>query len=349
VALTAGKADHGQVTLTQLSAFVLVARLGSVKAAAKTLSVSEPAVSQALSALRQHLDDQLIIRDAAAMTLTPGGARLLPVASQMVALGAEAQAAVRAAQGLPMQLRLVTTSVIAEFIAGPLTDAFTKRLGRPVETSSGVTAATEMPVLVANRLADVALGPDLTGPGRSGGSPSGSDSAGGGAASGAAAGQELVSEPVFRCKLVAVTSPRGTFRGPAASWPWLVDPSGVDPASDTSRLLRRLGVPESRVMVFPNQTAAWAAAADGDGVAPGVAHLLTHQLRRGELRLAETTATPMEATWYVSSLPRGLRPGVAGSLRQFLSTPEAMHLMRAPHGGVPPSAFRPPVYVTIWS
>jgi hypothetical protein len=102
-------------------------------------------------------------------------------------------------------------------------------------------------------------------------------------------------------------------------------------------------------MVFPNQTAAWAAAADGDGVAPGVAHLLGQQLRRGALRLVETPATPMEATWYATCLPRGLRPGVASSLRQFLSTPEAMHLMRAPHGGVPPSAFRPPVYVTIWS
>jgi hypothetical protein len=102
-------------------------------------------------------------------------------------------------------------------------------------------------------------------------------------------------------------------------------------------------------LVSPNHTPAWAAPADGDGVAPGVAHLLSHQLRRGELRLVETVATPMEATWYASSLPRGLRPGVVGSLRQFLATPEAMHLMRAPHGGVPPSAFRPPVYVTIWS
>jgi DNA-binding transcriptional LysR family regulator len=323
--------------LTQLSAFVLVARLGSVKAAAKALDVSEPAVSQALAALRQHLGDQLISRrEAGGMTLTAGGARLLPVASQMVALGAEAQAAVRAAQGLPAQLRLVATSVIAEFITGPLTDAFARRLGRPLETSSGVAAATEMPVLVANRLADVALGPDLA---ESGDAAGGSDGS----------GQELISEPVFRCKLVAVASPRTATRGPAASWPWLVDPSGVDPASDTSRLLRRLGVPESRVMVFPNQTAAWAAAADGDGVAPGVAHLLTHQLRRGELRLVESPATPMEATWYASSLPRNLRPGVVGSLRQFLSTPEAMHLMRAPHGGVPPSAFRPPVYVTIWS
>lgn len=312
------------MTLTQLSAFVLVARLGSVKSAAKALQVSEPAVSQALAALRQHLGDQLISRaDPGGMVLTPGGSRLLPVASQMVALGAEAQAAVRAAQGLPTQLRLVTTSVIAEFIAGPLADAFSRRLGRPVETSAGVAATTEMPVLVANRLVDVALGPD-------------------------AAADDVVSDPVFRCKMVAVTSPRGGARGPAPSWPWLVDPSGVDPGSDTSRLLRRLGVPESRVMVFPNQTAAWAAAADGEGVAPGVAHLLTHQLRRGELRVVETAATPMEATWYASSLPRSLRPSVVSSLRHFLATPEAMQLMRAPHGGVPPSAFRPPVYVTIW-
>ena len=45
------------MTLTQLSAFVLVARLGSVKAAAGALSVSEPAVSQALAALRRYLDE----------------------------------------------------------------------------------------------------------------------------------------------------------------------------------------------------------------------------------------------------------------------------------------------------
>jgi len=46
------------VTLTQLNAFVLVARLGSVTSAANALGVSESAVSQALTALRQHLGDQ---------------------------------------------------------------------------------------------------------------------------------------------------------------------------------------------------------------------------------------------------------------------------------------------------
>ena len=53
------------MTLTQLNAFVLVARLGSVTAAANALGVSEPAVSQALSALRQHLGDQLLTRGPA--------------------------------------------------------------------------------------------------------------------------------------------------------------------------------------------------------------------------------------------------------------------------------------------
>ncbi len=315
------------VTLTQLSAFILVARLGSVKDAAKVLGVSEPAVSQAVAALGQHLDDPLISRGGSGMTLTAGGDRLLPIASQMVALGAEAEAAVRAGQGLPQQLRLVSTSTIAEFIAAPLIDSFTRRFAGAVEPSAGVAAGAEMPVLVANRLADVALGPYLADP-----------NAG------------LVSEPIFRYHLVVATA--GNGRPPAGgpgAWPWLVDPTGIDPASDVSRLLGRLGVPESRIRVFPNQTAAWSAAADGAGVAPGAAHLLAHQVQRGELRMVETPATPMEANWHVTTLDRDRRPTVVSSLRHYLGTPEAMQLMRSPGGGVPPSRFRPPVYVTIWS
>src|SRR5260221_306223 len=42
------------MTLAQLHSFVLVARLGSVKAAAAELEVTEPAVSVAVAALRRH-------------------------------------------------------------------------------------------------------------------------------------------------------------------------------------------------------------------------------------------------------------------------------------------------------
>ena len=132
------------MTLTQLNAFVLVARLGSVRAAAAALGVSESAVSQALTALRQDLGDQLITRSQAGMTLTPGGTRLLGTASQIVVLGAEAHAAVRAAQGAPEQLRVVATSTFAEFVAGPLMEAFRRRFAGAVEITTGVAAAGEL-------------------------------------------------------------------------------------------------------------------------------------------------------------------------------------------------------------
>lgn len=317
----------GAVTLTQLSAFVLVARLGSVRAAADVLGVSEPAVSQALTALRSHLGDKLVVREGNAMTLTPGGRRLFAVAAQMVALGAEAEAAVRDAKGAPAQLRIVVTSVIAEFVATPLLEAFAQRSAGTIETSSGVATTEEMRVLLPNRLADVALGPYLGGD----------------------ANLAVISEPVLRYQLVAVAAPGFRARGRASQWPWLVDPSGTDPDSDVRRLLARLRVPEARIRVFPNQTAAWAAAADGDGVAPAVAALVGRRLRRGELQLVETEATPADARWHVTTLGPDRRGPAARSFRTFLSTPMAMQLMCAPGSGVPPSRFRPPVYVTIWS
>jgi DNA-binding transcriptional LysR family regulator len=315
------------MTLTQLNAFVLVARLGSVTAAANALGVSEPAVSQALSALRQHLGDQLVTRGPAGMTLTAGGSRLLSSASQIVVLGAEAHAAVRAAQGAPEQLRVVATSAIAEFMVSPLMEAFTRRYAGPVEVSSGVAATAEMSVLVANRLADVAIGS----------SPAGDP------------GLAVVTEPVFRYRMIVVTAGQSVLRGSPRQWRWLVDPSGTDPGSDTGQLLAKLGIPEDSIGVFPNQTAAWAAAADGAGVAPAVEHLVAQQVRRGELSLVELPGVPMEATWYVTVLERQRRSVAASALRRFLGTPEAMHLMRSPTAGVPPSRFRPPVYVTIWS
>jgi LysR family transcriptional regulator, low CO2-responsive transcriptional regulator len=314
-----------QVTLTQLSAFVLVARLGTVKAAASALGVSEPAVSQAIAALRRYLDDPLLTRGATGMELTAGGARLLTIAAQMVSLGAEAESAVRSARGAADRLRLVAPSPLVEFVTGPLADAFTTRTAGSIEVSAGVSATAEMSALVAQRLADVALGPDLSG------------------------GPGLVSEPIFRARLVVLAAANARPSGSPGQWTWLVDPSATDSRSDVSRLLRALGVPEARLSVFPNQTAAWEAAARGAGVAPAIAHLAVHQLRRRELQVVEVAGTPLDLCWHVTTLATDRRSAAAGSLRHFLGTPEAMKLLRAPGAGVPPSRFRPPIYVTIWS
>ncbi len=315
------------MTLTQLGAFVLVARLGSVRRAADALSISEPAVSQALRSLRARLGDPLVTRGETGMVLTAGGARLLPVASQMVSLGAEAEGAVRAARGAAEQLRVVATSTLAEFVAAPLAEAFGAATGNAVETSTGVARDAEMAVLLANRLTDVSLGPRVSGP----------------------AALHLHSEPVFRARLVAVAAAERAPDASAGRWRWLVDAAGTDEATDTSQLLRRLGVPEERIRVFPSQTAAWEAAAAGHGVAIATAHLVGGRLRRRELRVVETPATPMASDWYVTSLDPEHRAPAAGSFRQFLGTARAMAQMREPGAGVPPSKFRPPVHVTIWA
>lgn len=314
------------MTLTQLSTFVLVARLGSVKAAASALGVSEPAVSQALAALRVQLGDQLVTRAGTTMRLTQAGTRLLPIASQMVALGADAEAAVRVGKGAPSQLRLVASGTVMEFVATPLVNAFAEGKGERIDTTVGMAAADEMPVLLTNRFADVALGPNLT--------PRPDD--------------ELVSEPVFRTHLVVVAGAE-RLPGNPRGWSWLVDQTGTDPASDSGRLLKRLHVPESRIRVFPSQTASWAAAADGGGVAIAPAHLVTARLRRGELRVVNTACTPTDATWYLTTLSPERRSIAAETFRHYLSTAAALRVMREPGSGVPPSKFRPPVYVTLWS
>jgi DNA-binding transcriptional LysR family regulator len=244
----------------------------------------------------------------------------------MVTLGAEAESAVRAATKAPQRVRLLVTATIAEFIATPLTEAFRRRYD-PVEVSSGVASAAEMRAMLPGRLADVALGPHLAG-----------DPALG-----------LVSEPVLRYRVVVVAAPRFAARGDPGRWSWLVEPGGTDAETDSGRLLRLFRVPERLIRVFPNQTSAWAAAADGAGVAPAVAGLVGRELRRGELAVVDTGHPPVAGRWYATTLAPDRRPDAARRLRGFLITPEAMRLMCTPGRGVPPSRFRPPVYVTLWS
>ena len=328
-------ASCGTVTLTQLEAFVLVARLGSVTAAARALGVSEPAVSGALAALRQQLGDKLVERAPGGMMLTSGGERLVPIASQMVALAAEAEDAIREAQGAPERLRVVATSTVAESVAPALLAAFTGRAGAAaVEPSLGVVSSAEAAAVVHERLADVALGPRVSGE----------------------AAKGLDCTPLFRYRLLLTAAPthRLAKRGhlPLAALvdeTWLVDPDATDPASPVQALLRHLHVDEDRTRVFPSQAAAWAAAQEGHGIAPAIGHLAAPELARGVLVALDVDGLPLELLWYATTLAPDRRSQAASSLLRFSSTPDATQAMHTPFGGVPPSRFRPPVYVTIWS
>ena len=312
------------MTLTQLGAFVLVARLGSVTGAARALGVSEPAVSQALGALRRHLGDELVVREASGMVLTPGGRRLVAIASQMVSLGTEAEAAIRAARGAPDQLRVVAQATIAEYLAPGLLDAFERRSGS-VETSVGAATSEEMGALVQERLADVALGPALGVGDRPG----------------------VESHPVMRSRLVVAAAPGRHRLGGRPTW--LVDPSFADPAWPVAALLARFRVRDDQIRVFPSQAAAVTAGVEGEGVVPVLEALVGTELARGVLCRLEVPGTRVDLRWYASMLEPDRRSPAASSFRAFLGTPPAIELMHRPRRGQPPSRFRPPVYVTIWS
>lgn len=322
------------MTLTQLECFVLVARLGSVTAAARALSVSEPAVSGAIRALRQHLGDPLLVRGPTGMELTPAGRNLVPIASQMIHLGAEAEACVRQAQGAVPELRILASSTIAEYVAPSLLEAFTRRNGAS-QATVGVANAEEMQAFLQERLADVALGPRMTADGP----------------------LQLDSRPVMRCSLQLLTSPASHLAGARRLNPsalsdvdWLVDPGGTDPASTVGQLIGRLRIPDRRVLVFPSQTAALAAAADDNaGIVPAVTHLAQAEVRRKAVVPLDVTGFPLPVLWHVSTLMPDRCSATAGAFRRFLTTPDATQIMLAPARGVPPQRFRPPVYVTIWN
>ena len=321
------------MTLAQLKVFVLVARLGSVKAAAAALAVSEPAVSQALAALRQHLGDPLLVRSGSAMELTEAGRRVVGIASQMVNLANDAETAVRQSQGAPELLRVVATSTIAEAMAPSLLQAFSTRT-TGVEVSLSAAATTEMAALLHERLADVALGPRLASI-----DPDAFDS-----------------DPLFRYRLVFLATPLHPLAtstqikpGALTQQTWCVDAAAVDPMGEVAQVLTRLRVPPDHVKVFSSPSSALAAAGQGIGIAAAVEYLAQPSITNNSLVVLPVIDTPIQLLWHVSSLPRARVSPMVAKFRRFLGTPDAMHAMRRVDGSVPATRFRPPVHVTIWS
>jgi DNA-binding transcriptional LysR family regulator len=321
------------MTLNQLKVFVLVVRLGSFRAAAHALGVSEPAVAQAVTALRQSLGDPLLSRGAAGIDLTPAGQRIVGLASQMVNLAVEAEAAVRQARGGPELLRLVATATPGDAVAPALLQAFLLRTAH-VEATLGIATTEEMGALLSERLGDVAIGPRLAG----------------------SLSPGIISEPMMRYRMVIVAAtrhPLALVPGPVrqrrlVDQRWFVDPGGTDPLSDVGLLLARLGVPDERVTVFPSQRLAWAAAATtGEGIAPAVEHLLARE--QLPLAVLPIEGMPLDLLWHVNTLAPDRRPPAVARLLRFLATPDSTQVMFKADGRVPASKFRPPVHVTIWS
>jgi DNA-binding transcriptional LysR family regulator len=316
------------LTLSQLRTFVTVARLGSVKEAAKALKVSEPAVSGAVRALRQEFGDKLYNRVGGVIELTPGGRQLARAAGDILGLAEDTHRTVHDTQP---SIRVAATPPFAEFAAGPLLHAF-KHEHRTIDVELQVARRNEIAELLADRRVDIALGPSVP-------SPEG--------------GPDLDVEPFLRYGLVVVAAPRHTLAGsrgvaPASlvGTPWLLGPFESDPDTDTGAFLARQAIAGARTRTYPNFAAAMAQTAAGRGVTLAVAHTIRDELDRGALVELDVRGTPITGLWYVSTLPPKYRTPSVEALREFVSSPEAAKAMLARAGGVPAERF---VHMGRWS
>jgi LysR family transcriptional regulator, low CO2-responsive transcriptional regulator len=321
------------MTFAQLQAFATVARLGSVKAAARSLGVSEPAVSGAVAALRRDFGDELFERRNGGIALTAGGARLASAASEILGLAERARRSVTEAQGAAALLRVAVTTAISEHVAPPLFDAFTGRVPN-ADLSVEVHPSAAFSGLLEDRIADVTLGPRLSGD--------------------ASFGTESV--PFLRYRLVVVAGAghrlaRRHDIAPAelAGERWLVGPAGAGPETAVGAFLEQHRLAPEDVHAFPTYASAASAAASGQGVALAITHTVLAGLRRGALVRLDVRHTPVERLWYASTLGPDRRSPLASTFLRFVTTPEATQAMLARGGGVPADRFRSPVYVTLWS
>lgn len=320
------------MTLAQLQSFVLAARLGSVKAAAAELGVTEAAVSVAVAALRKELGDELFVREGRGIALTAGGRRLAALAAEILELAEQARRSVQDTPGQPRRVQIAATHVVAEHI-GPMVDAFTAR-DASLEVSIEAARGAELGGLLEHRRADIAFGPAPTG-----------DTA-----------ATIAAVPFLRARMIVVAAPghplaAGHEVSPAeaAEARWLLGPSEWDPTTGSGLLFERLGIEPEDTVGYTSSAGAIAAAVAGDGLVVTLAHAVIDQVRRRALVRVDLPGIPLIEVWHASTLGFGRALPAALAMQRFATSPAATQAISTGRAGAVSSHVQARPHVTLWS
>lgn len=321
------------MTLGQLKAFALVAKLGSLRAAAAELGISEPAVSSTLAALRQDLGDPLFVRSGGGIALTPGGRALAAHAEEIVGLAQKIRWDVSHAQRAEGGLRVLATAAFAEHAAGRLLDVFTKRVPSSA-VDVVVESVADVPVLLTNHSYDIALG------GRPALRP----------------GSAIVSVPFLRYRRFLVASPSHPLGDARAVVPpirlrehqWFAGPYGIQAETEEGRWLASLGrAPD--IVPMSSETDALAAVRAGEGIMMALESIVRGELDSGVLVKVAAPLTPVTGLWWASTLDHARASDDARRLQRFVTTTVAMAAMVAPGGSRGLAHRGSKVHVALWS
>jgi DNA-binding transcriptional LysR family regulator len=317
------------LTFAQLRTFALVAELGSLRAAAAALGVSEPAVSAAVAALRADLGDPLFRRTGSGIALTPGGRALATRARELVRLADRTRREVGQASTTG-HLRVLATAACAEHVAGAVVSAFTRRVTRAaVDLTVGTTDCAA--VALGEDVADIVLGvrPAPT------------------------AGHPVESVPFLRYERIVVAAPGHPLSGrprlavaDLAGYPWLTGPGGIEAGSEEERWADRAG-PLPDVEECESEAAALDAVRSGAALLLALGHAAAADLRRGSLVRLPVEGTPVTGMWWATVPGDGRATSAARALQRFLTTPDATSaLLSRP---ARQDRARPTVRVELWS
>ncbi|MFG2938588.1 LysR family transcriptional regulator [Streptomyces sp. NPDC048282] len=320
------------MTPAQLRAFSVTVRLGSVKAAAADLSVTEAAVSMHIAHLRKELGDRLFTRTANGLAFTPGGLRLASRAAEMLGLQEQTVLEVRQAGSGRRLLRVAASSLFAEYAAPGLIELFAGRAD-DLDVELSLHDPQRFGLLLAERTVDVAIGPRP-----------------------ATVDDTMTCTHFLNYQLIAVVGadhPLASRTGPARiaelrDQTWLLGPSAVGRVGLVPAVVRRIGVAEHNQRIFQSHAAAVDEAKHGKGIALAVASAVAKDLADGGLHELNGPQLPARGSWNLLALGDREALPAAAELRRFVTTPRAIQAMLR-GAGVTPGRFRPAIHVTLWS
>ncbi|MGE8547050.1 LysR family transcriptional regulator [Alcaligenes sp. Marseille-Q7550] len=114
------------ISIRQLEVFVGIAALGTVRACAQSIHLSQPAASMALAELEKQLDCSLFERAPGRMQLTSRGQQLLPQAREILERLREMQS-LQDESELRGGIRIGASNTVGNYLIGDLVGGFARR------------------------------------------------------------------------------------------------------------------------------------------------------------------------------------------------------------------------------
>jgi DNA-binding transcriptional LysR family regulator len=312
------------VTVTQLVAFLTVARRGSITAAAKELVVTQPSVSAAIGALQRELGVTLMERDGRSLRPTRAGDAYVPYAANVLGLleqGARAAREAASDDGHTLRIGAVTTA--GEHLVAPLLRTF-----REAHPDLEVTLQVGNRGEIFRRLADHEVDVAITG----------------------RAPEELplVNRPFARNEFVLITAPsdplagrRGVPLADVAQRAWLLREPGSGTRIRCEEYLASHGL-RPRTLTLGSNGAIRQAVALGLGVALQSRCAVALELELGMLATISPREHLPQRAWHITYSDVGPVRGPVSAFVDFVQSPAAQHALRRPLADPPGARDRRP-------